>query len=190
MALPTVQLASQSPRRRMLLEACALDVRVLKQEGDETWPQLPTPAEVMEELARIKLKGAVMPSPDHPLVVADTAVWLDGDPLGKPTDTDDATRMLRGLSGSVHSVLSSVGVAFGGREIIVVVDTSIWFRELSDEEIERYVASGEPMDKAGAYGIQGEAGAFVERVEGSYSNVVGLPVAETLGALESLGWAR
>jgi septum formation protein len=174
----------------MLLEACALDVRLLKQEGDETWPQLPTPIEVMEELARIKLRGAVEPKDELPLVVADTAVWLHGEPLGKPVDADDAFRMLRALSGSCHHVLSSVGVAYRGAGTIVVVNTSIWFRKLSEAAIERYVKSGESMDKAGAYGIQGEAGAFVDRVEGSYSNVVGLPVAETLKALESLGWTR
>ena len=172
------------------MEACALDVRILKQVGDETWPQLSTPDEVMKELAGIKLRGAVEPSKRYPLVVADTAVWLEGAPLGKPIDAEDACRMLKALSGSLHQVLSSVGVAFGGRETIVVVETAIRFRALSDAEIQAYVASEEPMDKAGAYGIQGAAGAFVERVEGSYSNVVGLPVAETLQALESLGWVR
>ncbi len=190
MSLPTVQLASQSPRRKMLLEACALDVRILRQEGDESWPQLASPTAVMEQLARIKLEGAVDPDSALPLVVADTAVWLDGKPLGKPTDEIDAQEMLSRLSGSCHHVLSSVGVAFQGRDTIVVVDTAIWFRELNEAAIRRYVKSGEPMDKAGAYGIQGEAGAFVERVEGSYSNVVGLPVSETLNALESLGWVR
>ena len=189
MSLPKIQLASQSPRRRMLLEACGLDVLLLRQEADETWQNRDTPTQVMEVLARVKLNGAVAPVEALPLVVADTAVWLDGEPLGKPRDEDDAKAMLRRLSGTRHHVLSSVGVAYSGRETIVVVDTAIWFRTLSDRAIERYVASGEPMDKAGSYGIQGSAGAFVDRVEGSYSNVVGLPVAETLAALESLGWA-
>ena len=189
MTLPKVQLASQSPRRRMLLEACGLDVVLLGQEGDETWPQCDTPTEVMEVLAKVKLAGAIGPTDSLPLVVADTAVWLGNQPLGKPRNEEDAKTMLRQLSGTRHHVLSSVGVAYLGRETIVVVDTAIWFRNLSEQAIERYVASGEPMDKAGSYGIQGSAGAFVDRVEGSYSNVVGLPVTETLAALESLGWA-
>lgn len=172
----------------MLLEACGLEVLLLGQQGDETWPQSSSPIEVMEVLAKVKLQGAVGACDSIPLVVADTAVWLDGKPLGKPRDPDDARSMLRNLSGSCHHVLSSVGVAYLGQESIVVVDTSIWFRELSERAIERYVASGEPMDKAGSYGIQGSAGAFVDRVEGSYSNVVGLPVAETLAALKGLGW--
>ena len=190
MASSIIQLASQSPRRRMLLEACGYDVALLRQEGDETWPQCDTPTQVMEVLARVKLEGAVGAEDSLPLVVADTAVWLDNKPLGKPRDIDDAKDMLRRLSGSRHHVLSSVGVAFSGKETIVVVDTAIWFRELTEHAINRYVESGEPMDKAGSYGIQGSAGAFVDRVDGSYSNVVGLPVAETLAALESLGWTR
>ena len=136
----------------------------LRQEADETWPNRDTPTQVMEVLARVKLNGAV--APVEYFVVADTAVRLDGEPLGN-RDEDDAKAMLRRLSGTRHHVLSSVGVAYSGRETIVVVDTAIWFRTLSDWAIERYVASGEPMDKAGSYGIQGSAGAFVDRVEGS-----------------------
>ena len=186
----TIQLASQSPRRKMLLEACGLQIQVLPQYGDETWPKAESPEDVMLGIARAKLAGARDVNADLPLVVADTAVWLNGTPLGKPHSEAHALKMLQDLSGSCHEVLSSVGLAFRGRTSLLTVETRIWFRALSDAALTRYVASGEPMDKAGAYGIQGAAGAFVDRIEGSYTNVVGLPIAETLAGLESLGWNR
>jgi septum formation protein len=183
--ISTVYLASGSPRRRFLLESCGLVVKQIAQDADETWPSMPL-GDAMEELARRKMGAIHSPIPGL-TVSADTAVILDGKALGKPADTSEATETITMLSGRSHTVASGVCVADGKTLVSFHVLTQVWFRPLSTYEIATYVGLGESMDKAGAYGIQGHGASLVDRIEGSYTNVVGLPVAETLAALRVLG---
>ena len=184
MSLPKVYLASGSPRRKFLLESCGLDIECIAQDADETWPTMPL-AEAIEELARRKM--AAVSGPLKGITVsADPAVVLDGQVLGKPSDEADAIATLTRLAGRPHTVISGVCVATPESQATFSVQTQVWFRPLSEYEISVYVGLGESMDKAGAYGIQGHGAVLVDRVEGSYTNVVGLPVAETLAALRAL----
>ncbi len=160
-----------------------MDVRVESQSADETWPGGDA-VEAVTTLARRKL-AAVGPQ-ELPVVVADTVVVLENTPLGKPASREDAVATLRALSGKRHEVLTGVGLRVGDRERAFCVSTSVWFRGVSEEEIERYVDSGECFDKAGSYGIQSGGAVLVDRVEGSYTNVVGLPLKETIEALEAM----
>jgi septum formation protein len=121
-------------------------------------------------------------------VAADTAVFLDDVALGKPTGPEDAKRMLRALSGRWHGVSTGIAVSFGEEVETALVTTRVLFREISDQDIDSYVATGEPLDKAGAYGIQGIGGRFVERIEGDYDNVVGLPVTTLREILAARGF--
>jgi septum formation protein len=172
-------LASSSPRRRELLRQIGVHFSVAPADVDES--VIPgEPAEVYA--ARVALDKARMAAQggcDGIIIAADTVVVLDNEIMGKPVDANDAERMLSKLSGRVHEVITAVAVrdAATGRESIQSSTTRVWFRELSASEIASYVASGEPLDKAGAYGIQ-ERGAFlVEKIEGCYFNVVGLPLS-------------
>ena len=169
-------LASGSPRRHAYLTELGISFTVLTREPDETLDGSISPRQGVEILARRKaeaLDGLV--SPCDVVIAADTLVELDGRPLGKPTDEADAKAMLSRLSGSRHTVHTGVAVKRGDRLLSDAETTVIRFRRLSKEEIDAYVASGEPMDKAGAYGIQGGAAAFVESIDGELDNVVGLP---------------
>jgi septum formation protein len=175
-------LASASPRRRMLLaeagyncEACPMDVDERRRLGESA------PAYV-ERVATLKAEAAIERFPDRIVVAADTVVVVDGDVFGKPIDEADATRMLRRLSGRAHDVLTGLAVV-GHRRLTSVESTRVWFEPMTDEDIRWYVSSGEPMDKAGAYAIQGLASRFIPRIDGSYSNVVGLPLAAFARAL-------
>lgn len=179
----TVVLASASPRRKALLEAAAYAVEVRVPNADETWPEGEL-EEAVVALARLKLDA--VGEADRPIIAADTVVRLDHERLGKPRDAAEATRMLRALSGREHLVTTGYCVRSGTRERAGAVTTHVVFRSLSLVEIERYIASGEPFDKAGSYAIQGLAGAFVDRISGSYTNVVGLPLAEVIDAVEAL----
>jgi septum formation protein len=171
-------LASASPRRRELLALLGRPFDVVAIDVDES----PRPAEaaddLVERLAIAKARAGVAIAPDAVVVGADTVVVVDDDVLGKPADADDAGRMLLRLSGRSHVVLTGTAVATGQRVLSTVTTTEVVFAPLSTVEVERYVATGEPLDKAGAYGIQGLGGAFVTEVHGSYHNVVGLPVAQ------------
>lgn len=160
-------------------------VKQLAQDADETWPSMPL-GDAMEELARRKM-GAVQSPITGPTVSADTSVILDGKVLGKPADANDAIETITMLAGRAHTVASGVCVADSKTLVSFHVLTQVWFRPLTTYEIATYVGLGESMDKAGAYGIQGHGASLVDRVEGSYTNVVGLPVAETLAALRVLG---
>lgn len=175
-------LASRSPRRAELLRTLGVAHAVIDVEVDETpWPQEPAAAYV-RRLARMKAEAghATARQPGVPVLGADTSVVLGAEILGKPRDAADAVAMLTRLAGRVHEVLSGVAlVDRHGALVDAVVATRVEFRPLDAREIEAYVASGEPADKAGGYGIQGLGGALVARIEGSYSNVVGLPLAET-----------
>ena len=166
-------LASGSPRRAELLTAAGIAFIVQAADIDET----PRPGEAAPDyalrLAREKAAGV-----GGPLVLAaDTIVVLDGEIMGKPVDAADAIRMLQALSGREHDVITAVCLRRGDLELFHAETTRVRFVPLSQAEVEEYVASGEPMDKAGAYGIQGLASRYVDRIDGSYSNVVGLPMA-------------
>jgi septum formation protein len=143
------------------------------------------------EAALAKVRPVIQAQPDAVVIAADTVVVADGIVLGKPTDAEDAAAMLRRLSGRSHQVTTGVVVAHGRRGLVLAEDetTTVWFRRLRDVEISRYVATGEPMDKAGAYGIQGRAALFVERLEGDYFAVVGLPLARLASMLDAIGMA-
>ncbi len=169
-------LASRSPRRcEILAQAGLLFTLRLPAEIDETPLPGERPRDYVMRLAREKAR-TVTAEPGATVLGADTAVVVDDEILGKPRDAADAERMLRLLSGRRHDVITGICLR-GELEILEAATTNVWFSTLSDEEIRDYIASGEPMDKAGAYGIQGLASKFIERLEGCYFNVVGLPVA-------------
>ena len=182
-------LASASPRRLELLRSAGFDVDVDAANVDERQRPDESPAAFVTRLAREKASAVAARHPNRPVLGADTEVVVDAAVLGKPIDRDDAARMLRQLSGRVHQVLTGVALVVGERTVSALEQTSVWMSPLSADEIAWYVASGEPMDKAGAYAIQGLAGRFIPRIEGSYSNVVGLPVAAVLQLLKQAGVA-
>ncbi|MGI6031505.1 MAG: Maf family protein [Eubacteriales bacterium] len=177
-----VILASQSPRRRELMERIAPGFRAESPEADERVEGEVTPAQAACEVARRKA-AAVAAGAEDVVIGADTIVVCDGKRLGKPVDGEDAFRTLRMLSGRMHSVITGLCVRQGRRERVCYQETRVWFYPLSEEEIRAYIATGEPMDKAGSYGIQGLGGLLVERIEGDYYNVVGLPAAKLLRIL-------
>jgi septum formation protein len=198
---PRIYLASQSPRRRELLKQIGITFEVLLLRSDprrridvdeEPHPGEPPAAYVQRLSAAKAAAGCDARSfrnlPPFPVLAADTAVTIDDQILGKPRDRADAIAMLRQLSGRQHQVLTSVSVALAGRVETRLSTTTVSFVELSEERIHRYVLSNEPHDKAGAYGLQGQAGGFVQRIEGSCSGVVGLPLAETVELLELFGY--
>jgi septum formation protein len=175
-SLPAVVLASASPRRADLLTAAGVMFEVRAVEVGEQPFDGETAVDYVARVAADKAR-ACLAAADAVVLAADTVVVVDGRILGKPADDADAARMLRLLSGRGHDVLTGVAVRRGGEVAVAVESTAVTFAPLSAAEVAWYVASGEPMDKAGAYAIQGLASRFVERVSGSYSNVVGLPVA-------------
>ena len=168
-------LASQSPRRKELLGLFHIPFSIRVADIDETM-DLDKPA--CQEVARVsRLKALATPrEADDVVIAADTIVVCAGQVLGKPRDEEDAFRMLRLLSGRDHQVMTGMTVLRGDKELVHTEITDIHFRHLSDKEIHRYIASGEPMDKAGSYGIQGGAALFAEKMAGDYYNVMGLPV--------------
>jgi septum formation protein len=171
-----ILLASASPRRRELLTALGLDFTVKVSNADESVPEGTPSREAVELVARRKAAAvAEGADPDTIVIAADTTVDLEGEALGKPRDDADAARMLRALSGRAHSVFTGVAVAYRGQMLSSSDATAVLFRPLTEEEIAAYVATGEPRDKAGAYGIQGKGGALVDRIQGEFDNVVGLP---------------
>lgn len=173
---PTVILASSSPRRRELLKGMGVDFTVISPEVDERAEG--EPGQVALLLAQRKARAVCALHPSELVVAADTLVSVDGQALGKPRDAGEARRMLHLLSGRAHDVFTGVCLAcrLHQYEEARAVRTVVRFRALSEEEIFRYVQSGDPMDKAGAYGIQSGAAGFVESITGSYENVIGLPV--------------
>jgi septum formation protein len=174
--LPHVILASASPRRVDLLTAAGVIFEVRAVDIDERPFDGETAADYVVRVAADKAR-ACRAATDVVILAADTVVVVDGRILGKPVDDADAARMLHLLSARRHDVLTGVAVRRGGKVAVEVDSTAVTFAPLSDSDITWYVASGEPRDKAGAYAVQGLASRFVERVDGSYSNVVGLPVA-------------
>ena len=170
-------LASASPRRREILQTAGLAFTVRVSETDETIPSGMPPHEAVQYLAKQKAVAAAANSPDDVVIGADTVVALDGEILGKPRDAADAARMLHLLSGKTHDVYTGVCLANAGRAETFYVCTRVTFYPMTDEQIADYIATGEPMDKAGAYGIQGRGCTLVESIRGDYFNVVGLPIA-------------
>lgn len=181
-------LASRSPRRRELLAALGIPLEVRPAETDEAVHPGERPEAYVARVAREKARAVS----GEVVLAADTAVVVGEEILGKPADGADAARMLRALSGTTHRVLTSVCVRCAapppGLDREVVVSTQVRFRPLSEEQIAWYVATGEPLDKAGAYAVQGVGGALVESVVGSVSGVVGLPLAESLALLAEVGF--
>lgn len=194
-------LASQSPRRRELLNQIGIDFdTLLFRKGiradsatDETPLTAEDPAAYVERVTRAKaVHGLKLIEerrlPTRPVLAADTTLEVDGRIIGKPADTADAMAILRTLSGRTHRVLTGVALDHLGRTEYVLSSSEVRFRKLSDEEIRHYVMTGEPMDKAGAYGIQGRAGLFVEHLAGSYTGVMGLPLCELGELLRRFGF--
>ena len=171
-------LASASPRRKEILELADLKFDVMPSDAQEITTKT-APNEVVMELASIKAKDIYKKSEKQSMVVgADTVVAYQGQILGKPTDEADAKRMLTMLSGQTHEVYTGVCVIEDGKTKTFYEETKVTFYEISDEQIDRYIKTGEPMDKAGSYGIQGKAAVFIKGIEGDYYNVVGFPIAD------------
>jgi len=178
-------LASHSPRRREILTQAGIEFVVRAAVVDETPLAGETPREHVLRLSRLKAE-AVAAAPGEIVLGADTVVVAGGKLLGKPSSRQEAAWMLRQLSGTEHEVLTGVCLRTDSRLLQDTASTRVWFLRLSEEEIADYVATGEPMDKAGAYAIQGRASKFVEKIEGCFFNVVGLPVALVYNRLKEL----
>ncbi|MFH1869496.1 MAG: nucleoside triphosphate pyrophosphatase [Pseudomonadota bacterium] len=198
---PRIYLASRSPRRRELLTQIGVRFDLLlfrggpreDEEVNEDWLPGEAPDQYVQRVARAKaVFGAALlarrPLVVHPVLAADTTLDLDGEIIGKPKDEDDAAEILARLSGRSHRVLTAVAMAKYERVEHCLSVSEVRFRALSAKEIGRYVRSGEPMDKAGAYGIQGRAAVFIEEIRGSHSGIVGLPLCETALLLRDFGY--
>lgn len=195
---PWVYLASQSPRRKQLLEQWGVRCELLLPDDHEDAEGLEdvrpgeAPAAYVRRVTRLKLEAAVARLqrrgwPDGPVLCADTTVALGRDILGKPSSKADAQRILQRLSGQKHQVLTAVAVAHRGQVWQALSRSQVTFAELSPADIRRYVATGEPMGKAGAYGIQGHGGLFISHIAGSYTGIMGLPAFETAQVLREAG---
>ncbi len=196
-----IYLASKSPRRRDLLKQIGVHYELLLMR--ETAPRIDidesplygeTPHAYVERVVKLKNEIAVRVMQDRkltprPLLTADTIVTFDGDILGKPETRDDAVATLKRLSGQTHQVLTAVMLSHGDAHHKVLTTSFVSFAELTEDDIKRYVATGESMDKAGAYGVQGRAATFIAKLSGSYSGVVGLPLYETANLLRAAGIA-
>lgn len=180
-------LASQSPRRRELLAAAGFAFSVRPSGVEEIHRPGESPAQYVERLARAKALSVCGDGAEW-VLAADTTVVCGGAILEKPADAADARSMLRALSGRMHEVLTAVCLRHQGHSWSAVESTRVWFVELPEPDIDAYVDTGEPMDKAGAYGIQGAASKFIPRIEGCYFNVVGLPVARVRLLLAEAGY--
>ena len=179
-------LASSSPSRKMLLEQAGLTFEVVVSGVDETVPPDYTPAQTVETLARRKGEAVLPLRPEKPIIAADSVVSIDGLILGKPKDDEAATDTLRRLSGRTHQLYTGVCLLANGKRDVFHMSTQVKFYPLTEEEIAEYVAMGESRGRAGAYGIEGIGVVLVESICGDYSNIVGLPVAETIRRLHRL----
>ena len=178
-------LASQSPRRRNLMQLFRCPFSVQVADIDETMNPNAAPYDEVARISRLKAE-AVSRNPEDVVVSADTVVVLENEVLGKPKDEADAKRMLHALSGRDHQVMTGMTVLRGDTAVTVTEVTHIHFRPLTSKEIDRYALSGEPMDKAGSYGIQGGAALFAEKMDGDYYNVMGLPVCRLFSILQQI----
>ena len=181
-------LASASPRRRELLTLMGItDFEIVPASGEASPAPGTSPAETVKEISRCKALDVFTRNRDALVIAADTLVYLEGEPLGKPRDAEDAKNMLRRLSGRGHTVYTGVTVMSAAGVESECEATDVFFRGMTDGEIDFYVASGEPLDKAGAYGAQGLGAAFVRRIEGDFFNVMGLPVQRLWLMLKNAG---
>lgn len=187
-AAPRLVLASASPRRAELVARLGLEAEVVPPEVDETYLRGEHPAAHAERLAREKAEWVAAREPGALVIGGDTVVVKDGRVLGKPASEEEAVRMLVSLAGRAHDVLSAVALAGMGETTCALGRARVWFRPFGPAAARAYAATGEPMDKAGAYGIQGLGAALVERIEGDYYTVVGFPIARFLELLELRGW--
>ena len=189
MEKPNVVLASASPRRKELLEMLGVEnLRILPARGEEVPPEHASGSELVMALALAKAREvAARCGRDDVIIGADTIVWVDDRPFGKPHSEEEAARMLRRLSGDWHRVYTGVAVLRNGRESTAFEESRVQFRPLEEEEIARYIRSGEPMDKAGDYGDQGLGALFVSRIEGDFFNVMGLPLCRLGRMLKEQG---
>jgi nucleoside triphosphate pyrophosphatase len=187
MSICRVVLASGSPRRHQLLNLIGIEHEVNSANIDETPRPREAPRRYAERLAREKAATVAVRDPDLITIGADTVVVINRKVLGKPADTDDAARMLAMLSGREHTVITAVAVARGRKLRSAIEEVRVKFRRLREDEIEAYIATGEPMDKAGAYGIQGFGATIVERIEGDYFAVMGLPLVRLVGLMRDVG---
>lgn len=183
-----IVLASSSPRRQELLRQVGLSFVVDPSDVDEQVSGPVTPGELVEQLALRKARAVAVRHPGEPVLGADTIVVIDGEVLGKPSDREQAVAMLERLSGRTHQVMTGVALIQGDREIVSHEETNVRFAPLTREQIHWYVETGEPVDKAGAYGIQGHAAALIESISGDYFTVVGLPLFRTVQMLSQIGY--
>jgi len=185
-------LASASPRRREILRQVGLRFVQVHAEADETWPVGVPPEEAVQAIALRKALAVVPEYPDGIIIGADTSVILDDKPLGKPGSPEEAVRMLCRLAGRMHRVVTGIALVDGRSRMQTTdaVSTEVWMRPATRQELAAYVASGEPSDKAGAYGIQGLGAGLVTEIRGCYFNVVGLPITRTIECLQKLVEAR
>jgi len=182
-----IVLASASPRRRELMEKTGLEFEVSPAKDEINPPSALPPTEYAIQSALYKAREVAKRFSAGDIVIgADTVVFAGDVIMGKPHDNEEAFRMLKALSGKSHKVCTGYAIIKDGRELTGCAVTKVFFRAISDEEIENYVSTGEPMDKAGAYGIQGKASLFVERIDGDYFNVVGLPLCEIYSKLKEI----
>ena len=188
MTYPAVLLASRSPRRRELLEQLGVPYTVIDVLTDEGVAEDETPADYVERVARQKAHaGRVLAADDpRPVLAADTSVIVEDTILGQPARAAEAAEMLGRLAGRSHWVLTAIVLDVAGEQHFRLVSTEVWFRPLTPVVINAYVATGEPIGKAGGYAIQGRAAAFITRIEGSYSGVVGLPLCELSELLNAI----
>ncbi len=179
-------LASASPRRKELISLISKEVKIYPADVDENFSSEMSVESVPEMLAVKKAKAVSKLFPEDTVIGSDTSVIVDGEILGKPKDGDDARRMLRLLSGKTHKVITGCAIFKNGRSISFSETTEVTFYPLTDEEIDNYIATDEPSDKAGAYGIQGYGSLLIKGINGDYFNVVGLPVAKLNKALKRI----
>ncbi len=196
---PFLYLASQSPRRRQLLEQLGIQHELLLPDADEDAESIEAivgneaPSTYVQRVTALKLDAALLRCKRRglkaaPVLCSDTTVALNRTIYGKPVDAEDANRMLRELSGKTHSVLTAVAIGTARKRVQVLSKSRVTFAAMSPSQIRAYVASGEPMGKAGAYAVQGRAAAYISHISGSYSGIMGLPVFETARLIHSLGF--
>jgi len=201
--MQTIILASGSPRRKQLLEQVGIPCKIIVSGADENIQGPPNvqvqalalrKAVAVRSTISIKAEAAGSTSdPNTVILAADTLVYIDNKVLGKPATATEAFAMLKSLSNRCHTVYTGVAILKGGESKVFVDSTNVYFRNLSDAEINAYIATGEPFDKAGAYGVQDKGALLVDRVEGDYFTVVGLPIAKVAAALRDIGvevWAQ